>query len=340
MSTVKAVPAPFLAARLKRKNFSYTGDVHIQGDARLEGQLVVGGDLLVDGNLQAEEVFCLGKLTVTGDIVVQSLYVGHALDGGGDIEVAHMLKTGCRAEWMARLLEFDQRKITDGSSYIDKLVDPALLKLRGEMHDFGEFGSIQALGFVSCDALDAHGSVMLDGVLEAGEVQFAGGTLAVHALQVDGDCNCRGEVFSATDIAVGGALIGATVACPGNLAAGSVEAESDLDIGGTLTARANVLCRHGEIRAGRWIAAGGSVQAGQYIKAGEAVIGEAGVAGGSAYGVLAGLALARTHWAELGFVSAPKRPRALLSGEFVAGKKCKAIAALEKKRERLLKNSA
>ena len=67
--TIMSTPAPipFLAKKLKRKQFASTGDAHIQGDLQITNQVIIGGDLLVDGNLEAEEVFCLGKLTVTGD---------------------------------------------------------------------------------------------------------------------------------------------------------------------------------------------------------------------------------------------------------------------------------
>ena len=330
MSTLPAAPAPFLAQRLKRKHFFYHADAHIQGDVLIATQLVVGGDLLVDGDLEAEEVFCLGKLTVTGNIHVQSLYVGQALDGGANIEVAYLLKTGCSAEWMARMLELDQTNPKPDSNYLERLVHPAILQRDAHSQLPGGGGDIQALGYLACDDLDAQGSVQLDGALAAGEVLYIGGHLSARNIEVEGDCNCQGEIFSETDIAVGGALFGASLTGEGNLEAASIHCGGDIATWGSLRASGEISSLNGEIDCGRWIATKGTLYAAKYIKAGEAVVAEQGITAGQDYGILAGTRLPRSRWEQAGFVSAAGKPRHILSGKFVAEQKRKHVDALEK----------
>ncbi|MFZ6654949.1 polymer-forming cytoskeletal protein [Undibacterium sp. TJN19] len=326
------VPLPVQTTRLKRKQFASTGDVHVQGDAILTTQLIVGGDCLIDGDLQAEEVFCLGKLTVTGDIRVQSLYVGHTLDVGGNIDVEYLLKTGCSAEWMARMLELDQRKNVD-NHFVDQLVHPAILARHAHHDVFGGYGDIQALGYLACADLDCQGNVQLDDVLEAGEVQFIGGHLSAASIHVAGDCNCQGELFSETDVQIEGSLFAATVICQGNLDVNTVCSQGDISTWGSLRANGEISSLRGEIHSGRWIATKATIYAGKYIKAGESVIGEKGISCGADYGILAGTTMARSRWATHGMVSAASKPRLLLSGQFVEAKKLKHIDALEKKRD-------
>ncbi|MFZ6751433.1 hypothetical protein [Undibacterium sp. Ren11W] len=334
MPTLASPPEPVQAKQLKRKQFASNGDVHILGDVQITTQMLVGGDLLVDGDLQAEEVFCLGKLTVTGNIQVQSLYVGQALDCGGDIEVEFLLKTGCSADWMARMLELDQAKpAKDGSPYMDKLVHPAILQRNSHQEVFGGYGDIQALGYLACDVLDCHGDVQLDGVFDVVEVQYLGGHLTASEIEVAGDCNCKGEMFSETDITVAGSLFAATVTSEGNLDCGALHSLGDISCWGYLRASEEISSLNGEIHCGRWIATKGSIFAAKYIKAGESVVAEKGISCGDDYGILAATSLRRSRWEKLGMVSAPKQPDHLLSGKFVAGKKRSHVDALEKKRD-------
>jgi len=333
---IHAAPEPFQAKNLKRKQFSSSGDVHIQGDVTITTQLVVGGDLLIDGDLIAEEVYCLGKLTVTGDIQVQSLYVGHTLDAGGNLDIEFLVKTGCSAEWMARMLELDQRKLKEGESFIDLLVHPAIAA-RHTHHDvLGGYGDIQCLGYLSCADLDCHGNLQLDDDLEAGEVQFIGGHLAATSIHVAGDCNCQGEVFSETHIEVEGSFFAGEVICQGNIRAGAIGSQGDISAWGSIRAKGEISSLFGEIHAGRWIACAATLYAAKYIKAGESVVAEKGISCGKDYGIFAGSTLPRTEWTTHGMISAASRPRLILSGTFVEAKKLKHIDALEKKRNQEL----
>ena len=336
VAEIPAAPEPFQAKTLKRKQFASTGDVHIQGDVTITTQLIVGGDLLVDGDLIAEEVFCLGKLTVTGDIQVQSLYIGQTLDAGGNIDVEFLVKTGCNAEWMARVLELDQRKLKEGENFIDLLVHPAILDRQQHNDVFGGFGDIQGLGYLSCADLDCQGNLQLDDDLEASEVQFVGGHLAASAIHVAGDCNCQGEVFSETNIDVEGSLFAGEIVCQGNVAAGAIGCQGDISAWGSIRAKGELSSLFGEIHAGRWIATAATLYAAKYIKAGESVIGEKGIHCGKDYGIFAGSTLPRSAWAKQGMISADSKPRLILSGEFVEGKKLRHIDALEKKRDKEL----
>lgn len=334
MPNQKSSPPPFQSKKLQRKQFLTTGDAHIQGNLHIKTQVLVGGDLLVDGDLDAEEVFCLGKLTVTGDIRVQSLYIGHALDCAGDIDVEFMIKTGCSAEWMARMLGLDQTtSAKNGGAYLDQLVHPAIAKRDAHHEDFGGYGDIQVLGYLACDVLDCHGSVQLDDVLDVSEVQYVGGHLSTIAMTVDGDVNVKGAIFSETDIAVTGGLFAGSVMCQGNLNVGAVCCHGDISTWGTIRATGQISSLNGEIHSGRWIASKTTIYAAKYIKAGESVLAEKGITCGADYGILAGTSLKRSLWPTLAFVSAPTKPRLLLSGAFVEGKKLKHIDALEKKRD-------
>lgn len=329
-----STPAPFLAKKLKRKQFACTGDAHIQGDLQITQQVVVGGDLLVDGHLEAEEVYCLGKLTVTGDIRVQSLYVGQALDCAGDVDVEFMIKTGCNAEWMARMLELDQKKLAKGeSNFMDRLVHPAILKRDAHQENYGGYGDIQVLGYLACDVLDCHGSVQLDDVLDVGEVQYVGAHLSAIAIAADGDVNVKGELFSETDIIAHGSVYAGEVICQGNLQVEAIHSHGDISAWGTLRATAQITSLNGEIHCGRWIGTKSTIYAAKYIKAGEAIVAEKGLACGADYGILAATSMKRSLWAERGFISAPSKPKHLLSGQFVENKKLKHLDSLEKKRD-------
>lgn len=329
-----STPIPFLASRLKRKSFTYDADAHIQGDVAIAEQLVIGGDLLVDGDLEAEEVFCLGKLTVTGDIRVESLYVGQALDCGGNIWVSHLLKSGCSAEWMARLLELDHsKKLAAGDNFVHLLAHPAIIARNAHTHLFGGNGDIQALGFLACDVLDCHGNVQLDDTLEVGEVQYIGGHLSARAITVESDCNCQGELYSETDIQVEGSLFAAIVHCEGNLAAGSIHSQGNINAWGSIRAIGEISSVRGEIHSGRWIATKATLYAAKYIKAGESIVAEKEITCGKDYGILAGTAFPRSRWDQHGIVSSKLKPRLILSGKFVENVKLKQIDALEKKRD-------
>ena len=328
------LPIPFLSNKLKRKQFACDGDAHIQGNLTIATQVIVGGDLLVDGDLEAEEIFCLGKLTVTGNIRVQSLYIGQALDCAGDIDVEFMIKTGCNLDWMVRMLEIDLTKVgKDGVKALDKFVHPAILKRDAHHAVFGGYGDIQVLGYLACDVLDCHGNVQLDNVLDIGEVQYVGGHLSAIAIQVDGDINVKGEVFSETDIATKGGLYAGNVVCQGNLDVESICCQGDISAWGTIRATGQITSLNGEIHSGRWIATKSTIYAAKYIKAGEAVVGEKGISSGADYGILAGTTQKRSLWETRGFVSANSKPKLILSGKFVEDKKLKHIDALEKKRD-------
>lgn len=340
MSDKSKLPAPLQAKKLKKKKFSSTGDVHILGDVEIASLLVIGGDLLVDGDLSAEEVFCLGKLTVTGNIRVHSLYIGQALDVGGDIEVQHLLKTGCNAEWMARMLELDISKSGKfKDNFLDDLVHPLILKrsqqqmLAANVGGLAGVGDIQALGFLACDVLDCQGDVQIDFVLEANEVQYVGGHLGASAVFVASDCHVKGELFSESDIRIGGDAFAGAVICQGNLSVASICAQANMSAWGTIRATGEISSLNGEIVSGRWIATRSSIFAARYLKAGEAIVAEKGITVGDDFAVMAGLALRRSKWATLGFVGAPKRPVHLLSGQFDAKKTRKHLDALEKKRD-------
>ena len=62
------------------------------------------------------------------------------------------------------------------------------------------------------------------------------------------------------------------------------------------------------------------------------MVAEKGISCGNDYGILAGTTLRRSFWASMAFVSAPTKPKHILSGLFVAEKKLKHIDAMEKKR--------
>jgi cytoskeletal protein CcmA (bactofilin family) len=326
-----AAPEPFQANSLKRKQFATTGDAHILGDVTITTQLVVGGDLLIDGDLIAEEVFCLGKLTVTGDIQVQSLYIGQALDAGGHVDVEFLVKTGCQPEWMANLLAAED---SDDSAehLLEKLVHPAILARHSHADVIGGFGDIQCLGYLSCGDLDCQGSVQLDEDLEAGEVLFIGGHLAASAVHVRGDCNVQGELFSESDLDVAGSLYAAELQAQGNIRAGSIGTQGDVIAWGYVRAENELSSLFGEIHAGRWIGTRGNLYAAKYIKAGEAVVAEKGMTCGSDYGIFAGSILPRSKWEKQGFISASSKPKLILSGAWVESKKLRQLDTAEKKR--------
>ena len=89
---------------------------------------------------------------------------------------------------------------------------------------------------------------------------------------------------------------------------------------------------NGEIHSGRWIASKTTIYAAKYIKAGEAVVAEKALpaAPTTAFSppppssVLCGKSVAMFR---------PSKPKNLLSGKFVEGKKLKHIDAMEKKRD-------
>lgn len=332
-------PTPFLARSLHRQQFSCIGDAHVEGNVSVATVMVVGGDLLVDGDLEAEEIFCLGKLTVSGQIRAQSLYVGDALDAGGDIEVEFLLKTACSAEWMARMLELESDQAASEkapASFLDKLVHPLILQRKLTQNSSGNFarsGSIHGLGSLQCDVLDCHGDVQLDHDLDANEVLYVGGHLSADAVHVQGDCHVKGELMSAGDITITGTGFAGEVMCQGNLLVGSICSQADISAWGLIRADGEISSLQGEIASGRWIATKATIYAAKYIKAAEAIVAEKGLSCGDDYGILAATNLRRSRWKREGFVGAPAMPAHLLSGVYSLTKKRRHLDALEKKRE-------
>lgn len=346
-SVPAAFPAPFVARSLRRQQFSCVGDAHIDGDLSVATVLVVGGDLLVDGDLEAEEIFCLGKLTVRGQIRAQSLYVGDALDAGGDIEVEFLLKTACSAEWMARMLESESGAELESKSdqaankkapaaFLDKLVHPLILQrqlTQNSHQNFARIGSIHGLGSLQCDVLDCQGDVQLDYDLDANEVLYVGGHLSADVIHVQGDCHVKGELMSTGDITISGTGFAGEVVCQGNLMVGSICSQADISAWGLIRADGEISSLQGEIASGRWIATKATIYAAKYIKAAEAIVAEKGLSCGEDYGILAATNVRRSRWKHEGFVAAPTMPAHLLSGAYSLTKKRRHLDALEKKRE-------
>jgi predicted acyltransferase (DUF342 family) len=308
-------PATYKRERLKRKAFSYFGNVHIRGDVTIEDKLVVGGNLIVEGNLNAGSVYCVGRISVQGNIKGGECFIGKSILSGGSIDLCH-LETDCDSEYIASWIGLED-DFEAGISAVDKLVHPIIADdLEFELEFSGT--SVKAGNFLDCFGLETQGDVEVGEWFDC-DVARIGGHLYAANIYLEDDLWVSGLVLSQNNLTCD-SLFAGEVRCNGDLECGSIQVHGgDISVLGTILTSDRIVAT-GNIQAGKWIAAGGEIKCGAYVKAGEFVVSDEGILAGDDYGIFAGLCLSRSQWLERGYVSAPKKPRNVLTGRFVEGK--------------------
>jgi len=307
-------PVEYRAATLSGENFAHTADVHIEGDVDINGRLVVGGNLTVDGNLNASDVICFGEIAVTGSIVGSTLFAGFWIKSGATIDVGYIETSFSENDVSLHFVDRDYAN----DSWFEELVHPDLIEayLERRENEAIDYAVIAAQDVI-CFGLFAKGGVEIGGVLDTDIAEVhgyltAGKIVANEEIMIDGGIECKGDLWG------GDIWVGAGMYCGGNCKADSLKAdEGDISARGCLYVFDDI-STPGNIQAGRWVASSHRIVAGKFIKAGEAIVGEKGISAGRDYGVLAGLAVPRSRWRDIGFVSAPKRPNNMISGEYFA----------------------
>jgi len=327
-------PAEFVAQRMKRKHFTHTANVHIHGDVKIEERLVVGGNLVVDGNLTAHEIYCVGKITVKGDVNFTQAYVGIAIHAGGSISGIG-LNVGFDAEHIATMMGLEVSfEDDDDTYYLDHLVHPDIAsELDYERQNrMGESVVIAGKFFDLCDIEVNSGDIEVGGYFNVDTANILIGNLLAQSIYVDDDLFVGGSVDSSSDITVQGEIHSSHILCIGNIDAGSIKCDGSIDAVGFIQATGDIVADE-DIQTRRWIATSGKIQAIKFIKASECVVADKGIRAGNDYGVLAGVGLPRSQWLESGFISAPVKPRNILTGRFILGKTAESIREKEADRD-------
>jgi len=323
----KRRPRTHVAKLLEGGSFSYIADVHITGNISLRRTLVVGGNLVVDGNLKAGKIYCLGEISVKGNVKAESVFAGVAIHAGGSIS-ASFIRTGCSISQVASLFGIG----SDPIDYIDRLVHGGLiddLEFEQRKRSPGELPSVTAGKNLTCDQIHAHSDVEVGGEFDVRIAEI--GHLDAEYINVNENMFSCGCIESRTDIMALGDLFASGISCLGNLTShGEIRAQSWIVARGYIVA-ADVSAEE-SIETRRWIAASGNIRSGGFIKAGESIVATNGITAGNDYGILAGLSTPRSKWSTSGYISAPNKPRNILTGKFVVGKTPNDLGTEERRR--------
>lgn len=324
----KLLPATYESSHLKRKTFSYTGDVHIHGNVVIKERLIVGGNLIVDGDLKANEIYCVGRITVGGNVEGSECYASILIHVDGNIKLSALV-TGRDAEYIAAWIGLEDSYDEDNDTWqVDNLVDPLIYddleEQRVDQHQSN--GTVSAGGFLHCHYLEAHGCVDVGKYFVCDDAEIEG-CLSAESIYLEGELIAYGLVECRSGISCE-TLYASAIRCDGNLKGHTIDTyDGDIAALGYISTSSHITSVSGNIKAGKWIASAGKIESGAYIMAGEFVVADEGITTGADYGILAGLFLPRSQWTERGYISAPKKPRNILTGEFVAGKTWELVEA-------------
>lgn len=329
-------PKIYIKDRLKDKAFSYFGNVHIRGDVTIEGELIVGGHLTVDGDLNAGSIYCVGRISAQGNIKGGDCFVGKSIYSGGSIDLCQ-LETGFNIEDMVRRLGLEDDDET-GITAEEKLIHSRIANDLEFEIDFGD-PVVKARKFLDCYVLVAHGDVEVDEWFDC-DIAEINGNLSAENIFLEGDLSVYGGLVFSRDNLTCEELIASELRCNGNVECDSILVDGgDIAVLGSILTSSNIHAS-GNIQAGKWIAASGEIKCGAYVKAGEFVVSDKGISTGKDHGICAALCMPRSLWLERGYISAPKKPRNVLTGKFVWGKTWEIATDEESEREALHNRSS
>lgn len=272
--------------------------------------MVVGGNLVVEDDLKAREIYCLGSIRVAGNITTETIVVGGSIHAVGSI-VASNLVTGEPTAEIAKRLGYGEVPI----DYIDRLADENTLE-ELERCQPTEFDTALTAASLRCDSVRCRACIEVDGDFVAENATFI--HLVAGDVHVSESLTACSSVESRQDI-----YIGQDAQCGELFSTGNIHADGGLDRVESVIARGHVYVDGnmdvGELEVGRWVACTGSITCDRYLNVGMQIVANGAIAAGRDYGILAGLAVSRTHWPTKGFISSPSRPKNILAGKYVPG---------------------
>lgn len=342
-----------MARSFKRKNLASRGHVEIAGNLAITGYARVGGNLSVEGDLRVEgPLMCLGHLTVKGSLVASDVIAGQGLEVSGDVSADSIDAHVCGDNDTA-LAEVAERIAfwTPGPKFDDSRKDSELDWLSDETtredllnESFWPEAAIKVGGrCVVAGLVKAAGAVEVGEQFNPDDCEVLGGNIYARTVLTEGDLLCGG-VHAEQWVRVEGDLRCAVVECSQIEAWGSVEVDESIVATGRDTrcseTRGDGIYRSPEIDAedtrerdvlpsircgalkARAVTAGGSIlvdgaiECAGYVRANRSITCGGTITTGKAFGILAGLDVARDKWQALGYVCASAKPLRILTGLF------------------------
>ena len=305
------------AKSLKRKNFSFVGDVVINGDVDIDGNLLVAGDLMITGACRAKNIYCLGHVTILGPLRF------------GAIRLLGVLACQSDANGVSLAVVADASAVF-ADIELDANVQAALA-YAGERE-------VQGLFVREKYAFPGGGGKMVDvkGDLTADHVKIEG-SLGVgedflfDVAVIEGSSTVLGSAIGNSLVMTGSAYIerklnvhkrlraSADVTCIWSCTGGELEVHGDLEVRHAIVANGDLLCG-GHVKSDNRIQVRGMLVAGKSIQSASSIYAGKGLSGGDEYGIYAGMCVPISLQTEHGYIAAPSKPARIRSGLHVDDK--------------------
>ena len=344
-----------MARSFQRKSLTSRRHVAIAGNLAISGFATVGGNLSVEGDLRVDgPLMCLGRLTVKGSLTARDVIVGQGMQVLGDVAADSIDARVCGDD-AAALAEIAERiafwtpdrasseqvsdealdwmsdKSTQYDLLDDSLPSETAVKVGGRCVVAGRVSTVGSVDvgdqFNPDDCEVIAGNVYAKTVLTEGDL-LCGGVHAARWVRVEGDLRCavvecsQLEAWGSVEVDDAVVATGRDTRCSETRGEG-VYRSPEIDPGDAHERDVLPSIRCAELKAGA-VTAGGSIlvdgviESRGYVRANLSITSGGTITTGKAYGILAGLDVARDRWQASGYVCASARPVRILTGMFRA----------------------
>ena len=328
MATKKESFQKHVAKSIKRKNFTFIGDVVVNGDVEIDGSLIVAGDLMISGSCRARNIYCLGHLTVTGPLRFGAIRLPGVLECQSDAH-GERLEVVADAGAVFGDLEVDET-IQAALAYASERAAQSLFVREKYAFPAGGGKMVNVKGDLKAD------DVRIEGSLGVGE-DFLFDVAAIH-----GSSTILGSVIGNRLVMTGSAYIekkfsvrkrlraSSDVTCSWSCTGGELEVHGDLEVRHAIVAKGNLLCG-GHVKSDNRIQVRGMLVAGKSIQSASSIYAGKGLSAGEEYGIYAGMCVPLPLHAEHGYIAAHSKPARIRSGLHVDDKMKKRFRKLSER---------
>jgi cytoskeletal protein CcmA (bactofilin family) len=315
--TQASIGALHEAISLKRKNFTFAGDVTITGDVVVKGTLFVGGNLTVTGNCTVGELICFGNVTVGGFMRFEKIHMCGLLSCASDL-VGLTLCVELEADFHG-IYEHKQYAATPQREAVEFASRRKEARDSFEDHIFESGNSVDVRGLLDIDDLEVHGDIVVEKDCILDDAWLIG-SLEIHGELHAGELNVLGSLHAERSIMVGGNLQATDVYCRWSCEAFKIDVHNSLEVHHAIIAHSDISAG-GHIKSGNRIITRGSLRAGRSIQVAASIFASTGIEAGRGYGIHAGMDVPRSLMAAHGYIATRVKPGLIKSGTFVKGKR-------------------
>lgn len=323
MATNTARLQKHVAKGIRRKHFTFVGDVVVNGDVQIDGDLIVAGDLTVAGACRAKNIYCLGHVTVLGPLHFMSLRVLGVLDCHSDANGAS-LSVVTEAGTVFAGIE-STATVQAALDYAHQRDAQSLFVREKNAFPGGGGEMVKVKGHLTADAVDISGSLGVgeDFLFDVASIQ---GSSTILGSVIGNSLVMTGSAYIERALRLLGKLrASADVTCGWSCSGGEVEVHGDLEVRHAIVATGDVLCG-GHVKSDNRIQVRGMLVALKSIQSASSIYAGKGLKAGEEYGIHAGMSVPLPLHARHGYIAAPSKPARIRSGLHVTDKKFKKLS--------------